>query len=241
MTGLPAARTGVCGAVEPGDTRSATITRPGVAGWDRGPCRLLVVGLEHILKKLDEGRLAGVSLIGLQDYMFFIGSAKTLHRNWRELKHALAEAGHRLRSHKCGVWAPGYEQFVDENLPRTVRDLCAKVPRGRQEIRLLGSSANAQYTTDVRAKGLKTLEVVEQLACHQHHHVSFAQAWIALRRGFAFAMKYDFSTVRPPITTPSDAESQTTPCGHVHVESTDLLSWRRYAHMKRHVHVSWFP
>ena len=62
---------------------------------------MFMFGLEHTLKKLDEGRLAGVSRISLQDDMTFIGSAKTLHRNWCELEHAVTEAGQRLRSHKC--------------------------------------------------------------------------------------------------------------------------------------------
>ena len=44
----------------------------------------------------------------------------------------------------CGVWAPGFEQFEDQELPIEVRDLCTKVPRKQHGVSLLGSAANMQ-------------------------------------------------------------------------------------------------
>ena len=45
--------------------------------------------------------------------MTFIGSAAALKRAWNNIEGTLANAGHRLRGYKCGVWAPGFEQFED--------------------------------------------------------------------------------------------------------------------------------
>ena len=61
-----------------------------------------------------------------------MGSAAALIRSWNVIGGALADAGHRLRGYKCGVWAPGFEQFEDTELPTEVRNLCLKVPRKRQ-------------------------------------------------------------------------------------------------------------
>ena len=41
---------------------------------------------------------------GLQDDITFIRPAAALDPSWNDLKCSLAEAGHRLRGHKCGVW-----------------------------------------------------------------------------------------------------------------------------------------
>ena len=47
------------------------------------------------------------------------------------------------------VWAPGHQLCEDHNLPRAVRDFCAKVSRKRQESSLLGPSVITQYTAGV--------------------------------------------------------------------------------------------
>ena len=70
-------------------------------------------GLERTLKKLDEGAFhASVCKIT------FIGAAKTLHRNWSEVEHALRrpDKGSAVTSVVCGL---GFEQYEDENLPRS--------------------------------------------------------------------------------------------------------------------------
>ena len=50
-------------------------------------------------------------------------------------------------------------------------------------------------------KALKTLEVIERLACGQHDHVSFAKAWMLLRR-VAQALDNDFRLVPPLVLAP---------------------------------------
>ena len=82
----------------------------------------------------DTRALNGLTRIGLQDDMTFVGSAASLDQSWNDLESTLAEAGHRLRGHTCGVWAPGFEQFEDMELPLEIRNLCAKVPRKRDDI-----------------------------------------------------------------------------------------------------------
>ena len=91
-----------------------------------------------------------VSGIGQQDDVTFIWSAATRNRNWSALEDTLTEPGHRLRIDKCGVWSLGCKQHENQNLPREIRGLCAKVPRERQGISLFGSAANAQQTTGVQ-------------------------------------------------------------------------------------------
>ena len=86
-----------------------------------------------------------VTRIGLQDDMTFIGSAAAMNRSWNSIESSSADAGHRLRGHKCGVWAPGFEQVEDQELPTEVRDLCTRVPRKRHGVSLLRSAANMQY------------------------------------------------------------------------------------------------
>ena len=66
--------------------------------------------------------------------MTFVGSAAALNRSWNDIEGTLADAGHRLRGYKCGVWAPGFEQFEDQELPTDVRDLCTRVPRKRHGV-----------------------------------------------------------------------------------------------------------
>ena len=82
----------------------------------------------------------------LQDDMTVIRSAAALNRSWNELECTLAEAGHKLRRHKCGVWAPRFEHFEDQALPLEIRNLCTKVPRKRLATGLLGSAANVPHT-----------------------------------------------------------------------------------------------
>ena len=129
--------------------------------------------------------------MGLQDDMTFIGPAAALNRPWNLIEDALADAGPRLRGYKCGVWAPGFEQFEDAELPMEVRNLCLKIPRKRHGVSFLGSAANAQHcmhvglgqpaeaptqTIERVEKALATLQSIERFACDQHDHVSFAKA-----------------------------------------------------------------
>ena len=129
----------------------------------------------------------------------------------------LAEAGHRPRSYKCGVWAPGFEQFEDAELPKEVRNLCLKIPRKRHGVSLLGSAANAQHcmhvglgelaevptqTTERVEKALMTLQSIERFACDQHDHVSFAKAWMLMSLGVAHALDYDFRLVPLAVMAP---------------------------------------
>ena len=119
-------------------------------------------------------------------------------------------AGHRLRGYKCGVWAPGFEQFEDQELPTEVRDLCMRVPRKRHDVSLLGSAANVQYcmhvglgqpgelptqTTERVEKAMATLQSIERFASDQSDHVSFAKAWMLMGKGVAHALGYDFGFV----------------------------------------------
>ena len=64
-----------------------------------------VLGLEFALSKSD-ARAQQVTRIGVQDDMTFIGSAAATNRSWNSIEGSLADAGHRLRGYKCGVWAP---------------------------------------------------------------------------------------------------------------------------------------
>ena len=99
----------------------------------------------------------------------------------------LAEAGHRLRSYKCGLWAAGFEQSEDAELPMEVRNLSLKIPRKRQGVSLLGSAANARHcmfvglgqpaeaptqTIERVEKALMTLQSIERFARDQHDHVN---------------------------------------------------------------------
>ena len=122
-TSLEAARTAcpqlaaICAAQwEPCDTRfwqrcddGWTVDRTTRGGWQgsRAMQVLFVLGFEFALSKSDELPPSEITRIGLQDDMTFIGSAAALNRSWCTIEGVLAEAGHRLRSYKCGVWAPG--------------------------------------------------------------------------------------------------------------------------------------
>ena len=66
-----------------------------------------------------------------QDDMTFVGSAAALNRSWNVIEGTLADAGHRLCGYKREVWAPGFEQFEDAELPMEVRNLCLRIPRKR--------------------------------------------------------------------------------------------------------------
>ena len=125
----------------------------------------------------------GITRIGFQDVVTFIGSAAATNRSWNNIVGSLAEAGHRLRGDKCGVWAPGFEPYEDQELPTEVRDLCMQVPRKRHGVRLLGSAANVRYcvnvglgqpaelptqTTERVEKALATSQSIERIACDQH-------------------------------------------------------------------------
>ena len=185
---------------EPCDTRfwqrcddGWTVDSTGRGGWQgsRAMQVMFVLGLEFALSKSDELAPSEITRIGLQDVMTFIGSAAVLNRSWSTIEGALADAGHRLRGCKCDVWAPGFEQFEDQEMPTEVRDLCMGVPRKRHGVGLLGSAANMQYcmlvglgwpaeaptqTIERVEKALAALQNIERFACDQHDHVSFAMA-----------------------------------------------------------------
>ena len=90
-----------------------------------------------------------ITRIDLHDDMNFLGSAAELNRTWNSIEDALAGADHRLRGYRCGVWAPGFEQFEDAELPMEVRNRCLKVPRKRHVVNFL-RSANAQHCNACR-------------------------------------------------------------------------------------------
>ena len=229
-TCLEAARTGcpqlaaICVAQwEPCDTRfwqrcddgwTVDSTRRG--GWQgsRTMQVMFVLGLELALSKSDELAPSEITRIGLQDGMTFTGFAAALNRSRGTIEAVLAEAGQRLRSYTCGVWAPGFDQFEDAEVPMKVRNLCLKIPRKRLGVSLLGSGANAQHcmhvglgqtaevptqTIERVEKALMTLLSVERFACGQHDHVSFAKAWMLMSKGFAHALDYDFRLVPPAV------------------------------------------
>ena len=164
-TCLEAARTAcpqfaaICAAPwDPCDTRfwqrcddGWTVDSTTSGGWQgsRAMQVTFVLGLEFALSKSDELAPSEITRIGLQDDMSFIGSAAALKRSSGTIEGVLAEAGHRLRSYKCGVWAPGFGQFEDAELPIEVRNLCLKIPRTRHVVSLLGSAANAQHCMHV--------------------------------------------------------------------------------------------
>ena len=152
----------------------------------------------------------GVTRIGLQDDITFIGSAAAMNRSRNSIGSSLADAGHRLRGYKCGVWAPGFEQFEDQELPTEVHDLCTRVPRERHGVSLLVSAANTQYGTHVGlgqlaeppTQTLATLQSIERFACDQHDHVSSAKVWMLIGKGVARALDYDFRLVPPAVMAP---------------------------------------
>ena len=106
--------------------------------------------------------------------MTFIESAAALNRSWNVIEGTLADAGHRLRGCKCSVWAPGFHQFEDAELPMEVRNLCLKVPRKRHGVSLLGSAVNTQHCTHVGLGQLaetptQTIERVEKALATLHN------------------------------------------------------------------------
>ena len=177
---------------------------------------MFLLGLEFALSKSDNLAPSEITRVGLQDDMTFIGSAAALNRSWSTIEGVLADAGHRLRSYKCGVWAPGFEQFEDAELSMEVRNLCLKIPRKRLVVSLLGSAANAQHCMHVGLgqpaeaptpskerveKALTTLQSIESFACDQQDHVSFAKAWMLMSNVVAHALDYDLRLV-PPVMAP---------------------------------------
>ena len=88
---------------------------------------MCVLGLEHALAQMDHEHMLSVTLIGLQDDMTCIGSAR-LNLCWTNLEETLKAGGHRLRSYRCGVWVPGNEQPEDHLLPNVLRVLGTRIP-----------------------------------------------------------------------------------------------------------------
>ena len=158
---------------------------------------MFVLGLEHDLTKPDTTTPDGLTRIGLQDDMTFIGSAAALNRFLNELECTLAEAGRSAgTSAVCGRL--GLSRSRSNNYFLEIRNLCTTVPRKRLGIGLLRSGGNVQHTMHAglgqlaeaptqTVKGLKkavtTLESIERFAYDQHDHVSFAKVWMLLSRG----------------------------------------------------------
>ena len=90
--------------------------------------------LEFALPKTDELAPREITSRGQQEDRTFIGPVAALNRSWNFIEAALADAGHRLRGYRCWVWAPGFEQFGDAELPLEVRNLCLRVPRKRHGV-----------------------------------------------------------------------------------------------------------
>ena len=158
-----------------------------------------------------------VTRIGLQDDMTFIGSAAAMNRSCNNIEGSKADASHRLRGYTCGVWASGFEQYENQELPTEVRDQCLEVPRKRLGVSLLGSAAKMlccmsvglgqpaeppTQTTERVEKAVATLQSVERFACDQHDHVSFAKPWMLTGKGVAHASDYDFRLVPPVVMAP---------------------------------------
>ena len=145
--------------------------------------------MEDALTKSDTMAPDGLTRTGLQDDMTSIGSAAALNRSRDDIECALAEAGHRLRGYKCFVWAPGFEQFEDQELPLEIWNLCMKVPRKRHGVSLLGSAANTEHCMHVglgqpAQTPTQTIERVEKaLATLQTLHVTNITTSALRRRG----------------------------------------------------------
>ena len=206
-------------AAQLGALRHKTVDSTTRGGWQgsRAMQVMFVLGLEFALTKSDAMAPRGLARIGLQDEMTFIGSAAALNRLWNDIENTLAEAGHRLRGYNCGVWAPGFEQFEDLELPTEVRDLCMRVPRKQYGGSLHHSAANMRccmhaglgqpaepptQTIERVDKALATLQNIERFACDQHDHVSFAKAWMLTSKGVAHALDYDFRLIPPAVMAP---------------------------------------
>ena len=87
-----------------------------------------------------------------------------MNRSWNSIEGSSADAGHRLRGYKCGICAPGFGQFEDQELPTEVRDLCTKVPRKRHGVSLqyymhvgLGQPAEPPTQTNERVENVLTM------------------------------------------------------------------------------------
>ena len=108
-----------------------------------------------------------------------------------ELERTLAEAGHRLRRHKCGVWALGLEQFEDQQLPAGHQELVHEGPAqatwDRPAVNVqhtmhagLGQMAEAPTQTVKRLKkAMTTLESIERFesGCGQVGRHPCNDAW----------------------------------------------------------------
>ena len=107
----------ICAQWEPCDTRfwqrcddGWTVDSTTKGGWQgsRAMQVMFVLGLEFALSKSDATAQQLITRIGFQDDVTFIGSAAAMNRSWNNIEGSFAEAGHRLRGYKCGVWAPGF-------------------------------------------------------------------------------------------------------------------------------------
>ena len=102
---------------------------------------MLVLGLEHAHTELDNTALKSCTRPGPRDDRTLAVSAHALNGT------TLAAAGHRLRSSRCSMWAPGFEQCEDGEQPEAVRR-ALESPRQR-----LGSLGRARAGTVANSKG----------------------------------------------------------------------------------------
>ena len=90
--------------------------------------------------------------------MTSIGSAAAMNRSWNNVEGSLADAGHKLRGYKCGVWAPGFEQFEDQELPTEVRD---RSHANMQDCTHVGLGQPAEPSTQTTERVEKALAMLQ--------------------------------------------------------------------------------
>ena len=157
--------------------------RQGADGKVRGPCKLCSCLDWSVPSPSRMTQAHGRSRrLACRMNMTFVGFAAALDRSGSNIGRR-AGRRHRLRIYKCRVWAPGFEQFEDAELPTEVRDLCMKEPRKRHGVSLLGSTANIHccmrtglgqpaepptQTIERAEKALATLQSIERFACDKN-------------------------------------------------------------------------
>ena len=108
------------------------------------------------------------------------------------------------------MWAPGYDEADDHELPAGLAHLTSLIPRKRNRIKLLGSDATSAYTTHAamlpevsehaaeRARvAAQTVGAAVRLAHAQVDTKSYTKAWALLGRSAAHAMDYDLRLTPP--------------------------------------------
>ena len=84
----------------------------------------------------------GVSRMGILDDQYLGAMASDLIAMWPEFVELLAESGHTVQVLKSRAFAPAWAGVDDADLPPTLQALFAMIPRSRDGIPMLGSSAH---------------------------------------------------------------------------------------------------